>query len=149
MILKASQRGGGKQLALHLLRTDENEQVEVHALSGFLTDDLIEAFKEVEAISKNTKCAQPFFSVSLNPPDMENAPVELFEQTIRRIEERNKLTGQPCAVVFHEKEGRRDLSPKFPPALCGVLGVKSLALRRHLVHYLSLHEFHRCQVAQC
>ena len=42
-----------------------------------------------------------------------------------------------------------DLSPKFPPALCGVLGAKSLALGRHLVHCLSLQKFHRCQVAQC
>jgi len=42
-----------------------------------------------------------------------------------------------------------DLCPKFPPALHGVLGVKSLALGRHLVHRLSMQKFHRCQVAQC
>ena len=42
-----------------------------------------------------------------------------------------------------------DLSPKFPPALRGVFGVKSLALGRHLVHRLSLQEFHWRQVAQC
>ena len=42
-----------------------------------------------------------------------------------------------------------DLCPKFPPALRGVLRVKSLALGRHLVHRLSLQKFHRCQVAQC
>ena len=45
--------------------------------------------------------------------------------------------------------GATDLCPKFPPALRGVLGVKSLALGRHLVHRLSLQKFHRCQVAQC
>ena len=44
---------------------------------------------------------------------------------------------------------RPDLSPKSPPALRGVLGVKSLALGRHLVHRLSLQKLHRCQVAQC
>jgi hypothetical protein len=42
-----------------------------------------------------------------------------------------------------------DLCPKFPPALRGVLGVKSLALGRHLVHRLSLQKLHRCQIAQC
>ncbi|MBB3994988.1 hypothetical protein GGR95_002638 [Sulfitobacter undariae] len=42
-----------------------------------------------------------------------------------------------------------DLCPKFHPALRGVLGVKSLALGRHLVHRLSLQKFHWCQVAQC
>ena len=41
------------------------------------------------------------------------------------------------------------LRPKFPPALHGVLGVKSLALGSHLVHRLSLQKFHWRQVAQC
>ena len=35
-----------------------------------------------------------------------------------------------------------DLSPKFPPVLRGVLGVKSLAFGHHLVHRLSLQKFH-------
>ena len=41
-----------------------------------------------------------------------------------------------------------NLRPKFPPALRGVLGVKSLALGCHFVHRLSLQEFHWCQVSQ-
>lgn len=54
-------------------------------------------------------------------------------------------------VMIHSDQGSQftDLSPKFPPALRGVLGVKSLALGRHLVHRLSMQKFHRCQVAQC
>ena len=44
--------------------------------------------------------------------------------------------------------GNIDLSPKFPPALRGVLGVKSLSLSGHFVHHLSLQEFHRSEVAQ-
>lgn len=35
MIIKASQRSGGTQLGLHLLKT-ENEQVEIHEVSGFV-----------------------------------------------------------------------------------------------------------------
>jgi len=56
MILKASQRAGGTQLALHLLKTDENEHVEVHEVSGFVSDTPIEAFQEAYAISRGTKC---------------------------------------------------------------------------------------------
>jgi len=41
-----------------------------------------------------------------------------------------------------------DLCPKFPPGLRGALVVKSLALGSHLVHCLSLQEFHGRQVAQ-
>lgn len=107
MILKASQRGGGKQLALHLLRRDENEHVEVHEVRGFVSEDLVGAFQEAYAISKGTKCKQFLFSVSLNPPPQERVEIATFEDAIARIEESNGLTGQPRAIVFHEKEGRR------------------------------------------
>ena len=46
MILKASQRSGAKQLGLHLMKTEENEHVEVHEVSGFMSDDLMAAMKE-------------------------------------------------------------------------------------------------------
>ncbi|MCF6303739.1 MAG: AAA family ATPase, partial [Rhodobacteraceae bacterium] len=106
MILKASQRGGGMQLAVHLLKP-ENEHVELHEISGFVADDLAGAFKEVHAISKGTRCKQFLFSLSLNPPEMENVPVEVFEDVIARIEAKMGLAGQPRAIVFHEKQGRR------------------------------------------
>ncbi len=106
MILKASQRGGGMQLAVHLLKP-ENEHVELHEISGFVADDLAGAFKEVFAISKGTRCKQFLFSLSLNPPEMENVPVEVFEEVIARIEAKMGLAGQPRAIVFHEKQGRR------------------------------------------
>lgn len=107
MILKASQRGGGKQLGLHLMKTQDNEHIEVHEIRGFLSDDVVGAFKEAHAVSLGTRCKQFLFSVSLNPPPQEQVPVETFESTIARIEERTGLAGQPRVVVFHEKEGRR------------------------------------------
>lgn len=107
MILKASQRGGGKQLGLHLMKTEENEHVEVHEIRGFVSDDIVGALKEAHAVSLGTRCKQFLFSVSLNPPPQERVPVETFEDAIQRIEERNNLKGQPRIVVFHEKEGRR------------------------------------------
>lgn len=58
MILKASQRAGGRQLAAHLLRADENEHVEVHELRGFVADDLDGAFTEAYAASKGKRRRQ-------------------------------------------------------------------------------------------
>lgn len=107
MILKASQRGGASQLASHLLKTKENEHVEIHELSGFMADDLRGALNEIYAVSRGTKCQQFMFSVSLNPPETENVPIEYFENAIADIEEKTGLKDQPRAVVFHEKEGRR------------------------------------------
>src|SRR5690606_37964643 len=107
VILKASRRGGGRQLAAHLLRADENEHVEVHELRGFIADDLHGAFQETYAASKGTRARQPFFSLSLNPPMEENVPTEVFEDAIERVEKRLGLINQPRAIVFHEKDGRR------------------------------------------
>lgn len=107
MILKASQRAGGRQLAAHLLRADENEHVEVHEIRGFMADDLNGAFQEAYAASKATRAKQFLFSLSLNPPPKERVRTEVFEAAIDQIEKRLGLTGQPRTVVFHEKDGRR------------------------------------------
>jgi hypothetical protein len=107
MIIKASQRSGGKQLGLHLLKTEENEHVEIHEVSGFLSQNLMGAMSEAYAMARGTKCQKYLFSVSLSPPQNESVQVEVFEKAISDIEDRLGLKGQPRAVVFHEKEGRR------------------------------------------
>tara|TARA_R110002126_G_scaffold239459_19_gene382823 strand:- start:3573 stop:4871 length:1299 start_codon:yes stop_codon:yes gene_type:complete len=107
MILKGSQRAGGTQLAIHLLKTDENEHAEIHEIRGFMGDTPMEAFNEAYAISRGTKCQQFLFSLSLSPPETESVPVDVFEQAISDIEKKIGLAGQPRVIVFHEKEGRR------------------------------------------
>lgn len=107
MILKGSQRGGGKQLAAHLLKAEENEHVEVHELRGFVADDLASAFHEAYAVSRGTRARQFLFSLSLNPPAKERVSIDEFEQAIDQVERKLGLEGQPRAVVFHEKNGRR------------------------------------------
>ncbi len=107
MILKGSQRSGGTQLAAHLLKTEENEHVEIHNMRGFMSESLPSAFNEIHAISKGTRAKQPFFSLSLNPPPNERVPIEIFETAIEQIEQKLGLEDQPRAIVFHEKEGRR------------------------------------------
>lgn len=107
MILNGNSRGHGQELARHLLNVDDNEHALVHELRGFLTDDLAGAFKEAEAISLGTQCRQYLFSLSLNPPKLEAVSIETFEEVIAAIEQKLGLTGQPRAIVFHEKKSRR------------------------------------------
>ncbi len=107
MILKGSQRGNGQNLAAHLMRMDENEHVTLHELRGFASDNLKDAFEEVEGISRGTKCSQYLFSLSLSGPPSESVSTSVYENAIGRIEESLGLAGQPRAIVFHEKEGRR------------------------------------------
>jgi hypothetical protein len=105
MILVGNQRGGAKNLALHLMK-DENERVQVHQIRGFMSDDLESAFRESYAMSRATKCKQHLFSLSLNPPNDAELSAEKFEQTVDRAEETLGLSGQPRAIVLHTKNGR-------------------------------------------
>ncbi|MFQ5443021.1 MAG: relaxase/mobilization nuclease domain-containing protein [Nitrospinales bacterium] len=107
MILKASQRGGASQLAAHLLKVEENEHVEIHEVSGFLSNELAGALRGIQAISQGTRCKQYMFSLSLNPPQDESVSVDVFEKALGDIERKMGLEGQPRVVIFHEKEGRR------------------------------------------
>ncbi len=104
MLFVGNQRGGGKNLALHLMK-EENERVEIHDLRGFASDTLAGAFKESYAISRATKCKQHLFSLSINPSPRETASTKDFEDAIARAEETLGLSGQPRAIVFHEKAG--------------------------------------------
>lgn len=107
MILKGSQRSGAKQLAVHLLRDDENEHIEVHEIRGFTANTVHGAFQEMYALSLGTKCKQFMFSLSLNPPQTENVSVQKFENAIDTAEKKLGLEGHARIIVFHEKEGRR------------------------------------------
>lgn len=107
MILEGNERGFGSELAQHLMNPRDNDHVSVHAIEGFVADDLFGAFCEAEAISEGTQCQNYLFSLSLNPPTDADVPVAVFEDAVKRIEAKLGLTGQPRVLVFHEKLGRR------------------------------------------
>lgn len=104
MILVGNPRGGGRDLAQHLMKTD-NERVEVAQLRGFIADDLDGAFRETYAISRGTQCRQYLFSLSLNPPKDVAVEDSAFFQAADQAEAKLGLTDQPRALVFHEKRG--------------------------------------------
>ncbi|MEX0957542.1 MAG: relaxase/mobilization nuclease domain-containing protein [Rhizobiaceae bacterium] len=106
MILDGNQRGGARNLAIHLMKP-ENEHIELHEIRGFAADTLKGALREAEAVSRGTRCRQFLYSLSLSPPETERVPVSAFENAIERIETKLGLTGHARIVVFHEKEGRR------------------------------------------
>lgn len=107
MILKASERGNAAELARHLMNTRDNDHVTLHDVRGFLSGDLAGALMEADAISQGTRCNNFLFSLSLNPPEKESVSIEVFEAAVEMAEQRLGLDGQPRAIVFHEKEGRR------------------------------------------
>lgn len=108
MILHGNQRGGARDLAIHLMKP-ENEHIQLHSLRGFACEDLMGAFQESEALAEGTRCRQHLFSMSFNPPPGREVSTEDFERAVAQAEEKLGLTDQPRAMVFHEKEGRRHL----------------------------------------
>lgn len=108
MIPKASQRGGGKDLATHLLNAFDNELVEVAEVSGAIAPDLHGAFAEWEAIATGlTKCRNYLYSLSVNP-DLGQGQLSRaqYMDYVDRVEKALGLSGQPRAVVYHIKDGR-------------------------------------------
>ena len=107
MISKASQRGGGQQLATHLMNAIDNERVELLALRGAVARDLHGAFAEWEAQSTATKCRKYLYSMSINPdPQQRSLSRQEIADFIRRVENRLGLEHQPRAIVCHVKTGR-------------------------------------------
>ncbi len=107
MILKGSQRSGAMNLANHLMNDRDNDHVTLFEVRGFVARDLHGALSEAHAISKGTKCEQFMFSLSLNPPKGIDASEQDLQDAADRAEQALGLDGQPRAIVFHEKEGRR------------------------------------------
>lgn len=107
MISKGNQRGGGQQLATHLLNARTNEHVDVVEVSGAVAQDLHGALSEWEATSQCTKCKQYLYSLSINP-DPAQGPLtkQQYLDYIIRAEQKLGLKDQPRAVVFHVKDGR-------------------------------------------
>ncbi|ABS65800.1 Relaxase/mobilization nuclease family protein [Xanthobacter versatilis] len=108
MIPKASQRGGGQDLATHLLNAFDNEYVEVAEVSGAIAPDLHGAFAEWEAVAHGlTRCRNYLYSLSINP-DPEHGPLsrDQYRAYADRVEKALGLEGQPRALVFHIKDGR-------------------------------------------
>jgi hypothetical protein len=107
MILKGNQRGGGSQLAIHLMNSFDNEVVDVADVRGTVAQDLSGAFAEWAAEARATSCEKYIYSLSLSPDQAQGRLTrEQYLDLIARTERSLKLVGQPRAVVFHEKRDK-------------------------------------------
>ena len=107
MIPKGNQRGGGQQLAAHLMNSFDNDSVEVASVRGAVAQDLSGAFAEWQAQAKGTRAQKFLYSLSLNPDQRQGKLTrEQYYDFIDRTEKSLGLENQPRAVVFHVKHGR-------------------------------------------
>ncbi len=105
MIPFASQRGGGQDLATHLMNAHDNEQVTLFDMRGAVARDLHSALAEWEAIAGAlTRCRQYLCSLSINPDERQGRLTrDQYLDYIARAETALGLAGQPRAIIFHVK----------------------------------------------
>lgn len=108
MIPFASQRGGGQDLATHLLNAQDNEQVVLAHLRGAIAEDLHGAFAEWQLQADTlTNCRNYLYSLSINPdPAQDKITTEQYLDYLARVETTLGLSGQPRALVLHVKYDR-------------------------------------------
>ena len=133
MIPFASQRGGGQDLATHLMNAYDNEVTELAYLRGAIAPDLHGAFKEWQMQAEDlTRCEKYLYSLSINP-DPRQGPLtrDQYMDYIARTEEALGLTNQPRGIVFHQKYGREH---------CHVVWSRIDAMNGKAVHLAFDHE---------
>ena len=143
MILVGNQRGGARDLARHLLNMQDNERVEVHELSGFVSETLTGALNEAHAVSRGTKCKQFLFSLSLNPPVDAHVSVSDFERAVDQAGEKLGLDGQPRAIVLHEKQGRDGITRRHCHAVWSRIDARQMKAVEMSFHKRKLQDVSR------
>ena len=108
MICKGGTRSHPTSLAQHLLKTD-NERVVVVELKHTATQDLKEALNDMHLTVAMTKGTKSLYHAQINPARDEQMTPEQWKYSVDEMEKRLGFTGQPRAVVYHEKKGRAHL----------------------------------------
>ena len=110
MIIKGGSRGDRRYFTRHLSNAMENEQVRLVGIQGMVGVETMEdAFAEMEAMAKATRCKNYFYHASLNPLASEHLTDEQQSEAVSILGQHLGLEEQPCFVVEHVKEGRTHL----------------------------------------
>jgi hypothetical protein len=106
MVIKGNARGSPADLAKHLQRRDTNERVEILGLRGVASLDLAGALREMDAFGAALRTDRTLYHASINVRADEVLTPAQRTAAIDRLESALGLTGQPRAIVEHEKHGR-------------------------------------------
>src|SRR5207253_2056512 len=108
MIIKGGSRAGPVQLAWHLQRRDTNESVDILELQS-PAENLKEAFRDWQMLAEGTCGIKGLYHANIDPAKDYVMTAQQWQRAIDILEEELKLTGQPRAVIMHEKHGRQHI----------------------------------------
>ncbi|HEX3983453.1 MAG TPA: relaxase/mobilization nuclease domain-containing protein, partial [Acidisoma sp.] len=108
MIIKGGSRARPSQLAYHLQRTDTNERIkilEIQSPHGNLT----ETFRDWQFLVGGTRGTKGLYHVNIDPDARYKMTPEQWQRSVDVLEKQLGLSGQPRAIVMHEKHGREHI----------------------------------------
>lgn len=109
MIIKGSSRGGASQLGPYLLSTKENARAELLELRSPI-DNLTESIEDWQTLADGTKQGKKgLYHAQIAPAHGYQMTREQWFRAVDLLEQALGLTGQPRAVVLHNKDGKDHL----------------------------------------
>ena len=109
MVIKGGARSGPGELALHLLRADTNESVNVRELRHVMAGDLTSALFEMEAMGLASRSERRLYHANIDWRHDEHMTDAQKARAVDRLAAELGLSNQPRAVVEHVKHGREHL----------------------------------------
>jgi Relaxase/Mobilisation nuclease domain len=106
VIISGRSRSNWRFFATHLTRADTNERVAITEMRGVLSDNVLDAFREMHAVAGGTNCKNFFYHANLNPRADEQLSPEQWHEAVDLLERHLELKGHARFVVQHEKNGR-------------------------------------------
>lgn len=107
MIINGGGRGNVGYWSSHLTNTEQNERAELKETRGLSADNLPDALREMEAISKGSRSKGNFMYVAdISPRADERLTEEQWKEAVDTLENHLGLSGHQRIVMEHEKEGR-------------------------------------------
>lgn len=109
MICNGGSRGGPYELAVHLQRTDTNEEVELLETRGVISQGITGALDEFGAIASGSRCIEYLYHANIDPPKGTEFSERDYLAAADLLEKNLRLSGHQRVIVRHRKDGRSHL----------------------------------------
>jgi hypothetical protein len=106
VIINGNSRQNFRFFATHLMRTDQNQRVEIREMRGVFGGTLLEALREMDAVASGSRTENFMYHANLNPSEGEELTAQQWQDAVDRLERNLGLEGHARVVVEHEKDGR-------------------------------------------
>ena len=106
MIISGGSRCNWRFFSKHLMKLTENDYVRVAEIRGLASDNVLDAFREMDALASGTQCKNFFYHANINPREDEHLTADQWDQAVDELEKNLGLEGHSRFVVEHEKLGR-------------------------------------------